>query len=92
MRLSLPSAILLFALSGAPALSAQAASTSTCKVETADIGTIVGRGPSNEAAFEDAATQCFERRRQLHKARYNRESDTDTGELYIDVCVNVKCS
>ncbi|MCM2281292.1 MAG: hypothetical protein NDI61_05525 [Bdellovibrionaceae bacterium] len=64
----------------------------TCKVETADIGTIVGRGPDREVAFEDAATKCFDRRRQLYKARYGRESDMETGELYIDICANVKCS
>lgn len=83
---------ILFCLSFALMSNAHAAKTSTCKVETADIGTIIGRGPSSEVAFEDAATQCFERRRSLHKARYGRESDMETGELYIDVCANVKCS
>lgn len=91
MRLMVIFAI-LFCLSFTLVSNAKAAGKAICKVETADIGTIIGRGPSSEAAFEDAATQCFERRRQLHKARYGRESDMDTGELYIDVCVNVSCS
>ena len=56
---------ILFCLSFALVSNAQAAGKSSCKVETADIGTTIGNGPSSEAAFEDAATQCFERRRQL---------------------------
>ncbi len=59
-----------------------------CRVETGDIGTIIARGP---AAFEDAATQCFDRRMQLHKVRHGKPADMETGELFIDLCANIKC-
>ncbi len=59
-----------------------------CRVETGDIGTIIGRGP---AAFEDAATQCFDRRMQLYKARYGKKADMETGEIFIDLCANITC-
>lgn len=84
---------ILFCLSLALSSNGHAATSPvTCKVETADIGTIVARGPTSEDAFESAATQCFERRQQLYKARYGRDADRETSELYIDVCANVTCS
>jgi hypothetical protein len=64
----------------------------TCRFETNDIGTIIGRGPSSEAAFEDAATKCFDRRRALYGAKKGADVDEETGQLYIEVCVNMKCS
>lgn len=70
----------------------QTKKSASCKFETNDIGSIVGRGPTDADAFEDAATQCFERHRALYKAKRGVASDNDTAELYIDICVNLKCS
>jgi hypothetical protein len=63
----------------------------TCKVTTNDIGTIVGKGRSFNAAFEDAAEQCFERRAQLHRLKNNADLDEDTGLVVIDTCANIQC-
>lgn len=73
-------------------LSAHAADTHKCKVTTHDIGTIHGRGATKEAAFEDAAIQCFERHQQRHTMRRSASLDEDTGLTIIDVCANIKCS
>lgn len=71
---------------------AQAAEGSTCKVSTNDIGKIVGRGRSQAAAFEDAATQCFDRRELLYKLKNHGNSvDEGNGIAMIDDCANIKC-
>ncbi len=64
----------------------------TCKVETTDIGTIVGKGPSRNIAFEDAATQCFDRRAQLYRMKKGSNVDEEAGLVMIDTCANIKCS
>lgn len=92
MKLTL---ILMAAVTATLTLSAPQAMASekkSCKVTTNDIGTITGRGPSSEAAFEDAATQCFERRAELFRLKRGTEVDEETGLLFIDVCANIKCS
>jgi hypothetical protein len=66
-------------------------SKATCKVETNDIGTIVGQGRSPSAAFEDAAEKCFDRRSQLYKMKKGSSVDEDTGLVMIDMCANIKC-
>lgn len=73
--------------------SAFASDKKLCKVTTTDIGTIVGRGPSSAEAFEDAATQCFDRRAQLYKMKKGKDvqTDEDAGLVMIDVCANIKC-
>ena len=85
---------LLFAMTVFSAVNAEASEGKKviCKLETKDIGTIYGRGPSSDMAMEDAMTQCFERRQKLHELKYGRASDFETGEIHIEVCVNVKCS
>jgi hypothetical protein len=69
-----------------------AAEASVCKVLTADIGKIEGKGLTKDAAFDDAATQCFDRRTELFKMKKGRDVDTETGTLFIDLCANVKCT
>ena len=82
---------LLFGLTLLVFSQAHASVKHECRVETGDIGTIIGRDPSSEAAFEDAATKCFER----HESNFVRQKrmalDTDTGEMLIDLCANIKC-
>lgn len=63
----------------------------TCKVSTNDIGTIIGHGSSRDAAFEDAATQCFERREKLYKMRKGAVVDEDSALVMIDTCANIRC-
>jgi hypothetical protein len=70
---------------------AHAAPSATCKVETNDIGTIVGKGRSASAAFEDAAEKCFDRRSQLYKMKKGSDVDEDSGLVMIDMCANLKC-
>jgi hypothetical protein len=74
------------------AFTAHAGDKKVCKVATNDIGTIIGRGPSSDAAFEDAATQCFDRREQLYKMKKGATMDEDTGLVMIDACANIRCS
>lgn len=63
----------------------------TCRVETTDVGTIIGKGRSAEAAFEDAATQCFERHSRLHQSKTGRSPDESSGLDIIDTCANLRC-
>jgi hypothetical protein len=84
------SALALALVSGSP-LAEASGQRITCKVTTNDIGTIVGKGRSYLAAFEDAAEQCFERRAQLHRLRNNSDLDEDSGMVVIDTCANIKC-
>src|SRR3954469_4835848 len=64
----------------------------TCKVKTTDVGTIVGKGSTQDSAFEDAATKCYDLRAQLFKAHHGRVPAEDDGLAIIDVCANVRCS
>ncbi len=72
--------------------SAFAKDGNVCKVQTNDVGTIVGKGRSPSAAFEDAATKCFERHAELHKMTKGKSVDEDSGLVMIDACVNIKCA
>ena len=63
----------------------------TCRVKTNDIGTIVGRGKNDSEAFEDAATQCFDKREERYKAAKHASLDEEAGLVMIDVCANIKC-
>jgi hypothetical protein len=81
-----------FALQALSASIAMASDSATCKVATNDIGTIVGKGKTKSAAFEDAAVKCFDRREQLYKMKTNQASlDEDSGMVMIDACANIKC-
>lgn len=71
--------------------SAHAAPKTTCKVTTNDIGTIIGRGENHSEAFEDAATQCFERRQNRYLASRGSSIDEETNLVMIDACVNIRC-
>lgn len=72
--------------------SAEASEKKICKVETNDLGTIVGKGRTQSAAFEDAATQCFEKHASRYRMKYKRDLANDQGEAIIDICANVRCS
>lgn len=71
---------------------AHAGDKKVCKVATNDIGTIVGRGSNSDAAFEDAATQCFDRRESLYRMKKGGDLDEETGLVMIDSCANIRCS
>lgn len=64
---------------------------SKCMVKTHDIGTIVGKGSSSSDAFEDAVSQCFDRRSQLYRMKKGSMPDEDTAVAFIDVCANITC-
>src|SRR4051812_41457755 len=61
---------------------------SDCKYESGDVK-VHGKGSDWASAFEDAVTQCFEARRARYKAYRGVDSDTDTGEVIIDSCINL---
>lgn len=82
---------LIFGLSIMLFSTAHALTKFECKVETGDVGTIVGRGINEEMAFDDAATKCYERRETKFVAKHKRNLDFETGEMLIDVCANIKC-
>lgn len=73
-------------------VSANASDKKVCKVSTNDVGTIVGRGATAEAAFEDAATQCFDRREARHNMSKGGGLDEETGLVVIDSCANIRCN
>lgn len=90
-RAALIAAAVLTAIAFSPS-NAEAGEKTTCKVATNDIGTIVGRGANKDTAFEDAATQCFDRRAKLYQMRKGASVDEDSGLVMIDMCANIKCS
>ena len=66
------------------------AQAAVCKVKLEDVGTIIGKGATKNLAFEDAATQCFDKK--ASKARRQTASmSEDAGLNIIDVCANVRC-
>lgn len=66
------------------------AQAAVCKVKLEDVGTIVGKGATKNLAFEDAASQCFDKK--ASKARRATASmSEDTGLNIIDICANVRC-
>lgn len=83
--------LILTAVAAIILFSAGAQASKTCKVATNDIGTIVGRGPTSEQAFEDAATKCFDRREKLHQLKKGAGPDEDSGLVMIDMCANIRC-
>ena len=64
----------------------------TCRVVTNDVGTITGHAKAGVSAFEDAATQCFDRHDELSLERRGHLLDEDAGITVIDQCANIKCS
>jgi hypothetical protein len=84
--------VIALAISSAWASSASAKDVSTCKVKTNDVGTIIGKGRSPSAAFEDAAVKCFERHADLHQMTKGKKVDEDAGLVMIDTCANIKCT
>lgn len=82
----------LFLLTAILLIGSLAQARETCKVETSDIGTIVGKGNSSSEAFEDAAEKCFDRRAALYRAQRGRSLAEDDGLVIIDICANVRCT
>jgi hypothetical protein len=68
------------------------ASAATCKVRLDDLKTtIVGKGSTAELAFEDAATQCFEKKASRARRPSQNSVDEELGLAIIDQCANVRC-
>ncbi len=66
------------------------AQAAVCKVKLEDVGTIIGKGSTKNLAFEDAASQCFDKK--ASKARRQTASmSEDVGLNIIDICANVRC-
>lgn len=76
----------------ARAPSSEGEKQATCRFITGDVGTIVGKGSSKRAAFEDAANQCFDRRVKMFEQVTRATVDMDRGQDFIDACVNTACS
>ncbi len=71
---------------------AEAGEKKICRYTASDIGTIVGKGANFPQAYEDAATQCFERQAERYRKKHKAELDEDHGIAIIDVCANITCS
>ncbi|MBN8541740.1 MAG: hypothetical protein J0L82_15215 [Deltaproteobacteria bacterium] len=68
------------------------ASAATCKVRLEELKTtIVGKGSTAELAFEDAATQCFEKKASRARRPSQNSVDEELGLAIIDQCANVRC-
>lgn len=68
------------------------ASAATCKVRLEELKTtIIGKGSTAELAFEDAATQCFEKKASRARRPSQNSVDEDLGLAIIDQCANVRC-
>jgi hypothetical protein len=66
------------------------AQAATCKVKLEDVGTIIGKGATKNLAFEDAATQCFDKKASK-VSRNSASVKEDVGMNIIDICANVRC-
>ncbi len=71
---------------------AHASEMKSCRVVTSDVGTITGHSKGGVSAFEDAATQCFDRHDALSLKTRGHLLDEDAGVTVIDQCANIKCS
>lgn len=66
------------------------AQAAVCKVKLDDVGTIIGKGATKNLAFEDAASQCFDKK--ASKSRRATASLSESAGLdIIDLCANVRC-
>ena len=65
--------------------------TYTCKYSSADVGTIVGVGPSRHAAHADAAEKCFDRQVILYEKIRGQAPSMERGQAFIDSCINITC-
>jgi hypothetical protein len=81
-------AILLALMITLTVAQAHAGGKEVCKIQD---GKFIGHGATKDAAFEDAATQCFEKFRSQYRAKHGDNVGEDTGLMYIDICANVKC-
>jgi hypothetical protein len=90
LKLKFATAILFVGLI-TPQLGHATPETQTCKVKTADIGTIIGHGKTSDAAFENAITSCFELREKNYIYSHGFSADEDTKVVMIDVCANIVC-
>lgn len=63
-----------------------------CKAHSKHVGVITGSGKSRQAAFEDAAEDCFEKHSRLFQSKTGKTVDMDSGIDLIDICANIKCS
>lgn len=84
----------LLTLVAAIALMAAPAQAASCKFENEEIGSVVGYGRTHALAFEDAITQCFDKR--VAKASSGRRTATSgveegLGMDSIDLCANLTC-
>lgn len=84
--------LVAFGLMTVTSISPAKAEQKTCRVQTNDIGNIVGQGSTQNEAFEDASMKCFERYEAKHLRRGKGQMDEETGLTIIDLCANVKCS
>lgn len=66
------------------------AQAAVCKVKLEDVGTIIGKGSTKNLAFEDAASQCFDKKASRAR-RATASMSEDAGLNIIDICANVRC-
>lgn len=64
----------------------------TCRYQSAEIGTVTGKGKTEAQAFENAAVQCFDRHQALVREFRGEEEAKKRGLLHIDICANITCS
>jgi hypothetical protein len=68
------------------------ADAATCKVRLEEMNTtIIGRGRTAEAAFEDAAMKCFDKKADQAPRPSQSKIDEDSGLAIIDQCANLRC-
>jgi hypothetical protein len=68
------------------------AQAATCKVHLEDLNTtIIGKGRTSEAAFEDAAMKCFDKKAGQVRRPQHEKVDEDSGLAIIDQCANLRC-
>lgn len=64
----------------------------TCKLETGDVGTIIGRGETQNKAYGDAIEKCYMKREALFEKARAQVVDIERGQDLIDSCSEMKCS
>lgn len=65
---------------------------STCKFETGDVGTVIGRGDSHNQAYGDAIEKCYMKREALFEKARAHVVDIERGQDLLDSCSTLTCS
>lgn len=74
-----------------PSSATSATSEVTCRLQTSDVGEIIGRGSDKNSAFANAAEKCYLKREAKFEHARGKHPGTEQGEEMVISCVNLTC-